>query len=70
MEKKEYIAPTLTVVTFKVERGYALSNGRGYGSQNSFLSLIGLETDMMVMESYNSQGQQNWHESDYFGDEW
>ena len=66
MEKKQYIAPMLTVVTFKVERGFALSNG--FGPQNSFLGLVGLETDQV--QGYNTQGQQNWHESDYFGSGW
>ena len=65
--KKEYIAPTLTVVTFKIERGFALSNA--LGPQNSFLGLLGLEADL---EDYNAQGQQKWYESEtnYFGTGW
>ena len=67
MEKKEYITPTFTVVSFKIEHGYALS---GYGPQNTFLGLIGLEQD--IAEGYNAQGQQNWHQSEtnYFGSNW
>ena len=67
MEMKEYIAPTLTAVTFKIEQGFALSNG--YGPQNAFLGLITMETDM-AEDNYNSQGQENWHESTYFGNSW
>lgn len=66
MEKKEYIAPTLTAVSFRVERGYALSGG--FGPQNAFLGLIGMQADMDA--GYNEQGQENWHESDYFGNDW
>lgn len=29
-DKKEYVAPSLTVVTFKSERGYAQSLGKQY----------------------------------------
>lgn len=65
MEKKEYITPTFTVVSFKIEQGYALS---GYGQQNTFLGLLGLEQD--IAEDYNAQGQQNWHQSNYFGSSW
>lgn len=55
MEKKEYIAPTLTAVSFRVERGYALSGG--FGPQNAFLGLIGMQADMEA--GYNNQGQEN-----------
>ena len=65
MNKKEYTAPTLTVVTFKTERGYAASI-TGYGPNATLLGLLSLNSD----EGYNDQGQQNWHESDYFGDTW
>ena len=49
MEKKHYIAPTLTVVTFKPERGYAGSI--------ALLSLFQAEHD-----DYNTYNQENWDE--------
>ena len=69
MDKKEYITPTFTVVSFKIEHGYALSYV-GAGPNNAFLGLIGLEQD--IAEGYNAQGQQNWHQSEtnYFGSNW
>ena len=65
MEKKQYIAPTLTVVTFKMERGYSAS---GYGPDKAFLGLFDIES----VDGYNNQGQQNWSgsESNPFGDSW
>jgi len=63
MNKKEYIAPTLTVVTFKTERGYAAS---GYGPDHAFLGLLSLEFE----NDYNAQGQENWNESSAFGSAW
>jgi hypothetical protein len=61
MNKKEYIAPILTVVTFKVEQGYATS----YQS-TTFLDLFTIE----ATQDYNDQAQENWHESSDFGDRW
>lgn len=57
-QKRQYIAPALTVVSIKAERGYA-SSATGYQS-TSFL-------DMFLLESsgdYNNQAQQNWSESE------
>lgn len=61
--KKEYIAPTLTVVTFKTEHGYALSGLRMFQDQMLF------EQDYDAR--YNSQAQENWSEDNsYFGSGW
>lgn len=40
----------------------------GFGPQNAFLGLIGMQADMEA--GYNNQGQENWHESEYFGNDW
>jgi hypothetical protein len=51
--KKKYIAPALTAVSFKVEKGFATSG----------FSTLQLENDIELMQSYyNQQGQENWHE--------
>lgn len=56
--KKKYIAPALTAVSFKVEKGFATSG----------FSTLQLENDIDLMRSYNQQGQENWHdEGDLFG---
>ena len=57
--KKEYIAPTLTVVTFKVEQGFAASSVFHFQLFNEDNS-----------DNYNSQAQENWHESSNFGTDW
>ena len=57
--KKQYIAPQLTVVKFKTERGYALS------------SKLGLFHEQQIYdEFYNSQNQENWEESGNLFDRW
>lgn len=48
MKSKKYITPTLTVVAFKAEQGFAGSGG----AEKKFLDLSG----------YNDQAQQNWEE--------
>ena len=61
--KKEYIAPELTVVTFKAEQGYASSGFR-------------LVQDFSLFEqddnsNYNSQAQENWNDDGgAFGSGW
>lgn len=52
MNKKQYIAPTLTVVTFKSERGYAQSNP-------SKMALFCLS---VTPYKYNSQAMENWND--------
>ena len=54
MKRKKYITPTLTVVTFKAEQGFAVS-----GAETRFLNLSIIE----LTEGYNNQAQQNWVES-------
>ena len=62
--KKEYIAPTLTVVSFKMEQGYAMSSVRLFQD----LILFGDDYDD---DYYNTQAQEIWEEDDnYFGSGW
>ena len=65
--KKEYIAPTLTVVSFKMEQGYAASG---------LLNGLRLFQDQMLfnedyLPGYNAQAQEYWSEEgtddSYFG---
>ena len=60
--KKEYIAPELTAVEFKAERGYAASG--------DLLHIFFPMND--TSSGYNSQGQQTWDnsQSNSFGDRW
>ena len=62
--KKQYIAPELTVVEFKVEKGYADSQG---GEQPFILRLFfGGSAD-----GYNAQGQEEWDsDNSTFGSSW
>ena len=53
MKSKKYITPTLTVVAFKAEQGFAAS-----GDAQKFLDLSIFESK----EGYNGQAQQNWQE--------
>lgn len=59
--KEKYIAPELTVVTFKVEQGF---NASGQGVQ-SLISLFCIQE-----QGYNSQAQQNWHEENSIFENW
>lgn len=52
MKSKKYITPTLTVVTFKAEQGFAGSGGL----ETKFLDLSIIE----LTQGYNNQAQQNW----------
>lgn len=54
--KKEYIAPQLTVVEFKTERGYASSRMITFTMEQNDL--------------YNTQGQENWTDASSMFDEW
>ena len=58
-QKKQYLAPKLTVVEVKVERGYAVSA--------QTFSLVGL-----MQAGYNDQCQQNWEAGDdlFGGEDW
>lgn len=62
--KKKYIVPQLTVVSFKAERGYALSN---VSSMRLFP-----DVDLDINSDYNSSNQENWlqDESNIFGSTW
>ena len=55
MKRKKYITPTLTVVTFKAEQGFASS-----GAETMFLDFSLFESK----DGYNNQAQQNWQEED------
>ena len=56
MKSKKYITPTLTVVTFKAEQGFAGSGG----AETRFLDL----SIFGSKDGYNNQAQQNWNEED------
>ena len=59
--KKQYIAPELTVVTFKTEKGYASSE-----PETPFLMRLFGSAD-----GYNSQGQEEWDtDNSTFGSSW
>lgn len=61
MRKKQYLAPELTVVTFKIEQGFTVSS-TGYQS-TQMLDMFLLQSD----EDYNDQAQENWHDGgDFF----
>lgn len=55
MKRKKYITPTLTVVAFKAEQGFAAS-----GDAQKFLDL----SIFGPKDGYNEQAQQNWNEED------
>ena len=54
MKKRQYMAPQLTVVEFKAERGYLASN----------LMLTSHQ------ENYNEQSQENWNDGGSLFDSW
>ena len=60
MNKKQYVAPTLTVVEFKTERGYASSGP---------LSMVVLA---QFLGTFSAQGMELWEEpsNPLFGDSW
>lgn len=59
-EKKQYVAPELTVVSFKVEMGFS-------GSGTEKISLFHYLEDN---DYYNAQNQENWYEETNFFDSW
>ena len=62
--KKNYIAPQLTVVSFKAEQGYSLSS----------VSTMRLfhDAELDIINNYNEYNQENWHQgsSNIFGSTW
>lgn len=56
MRKKQYLAPELTVVTFKIEQGFTASS-TGYQS-TQMLDMFLIQSN----EDYNDQAQENWHD--------
>ena len=60
--KKQYIAPALTVVTFKTERGYATSIQQSSYQSTSLLDMF-IPFGAGSIDGYNDQAQQNWTES-------
>lgn len=65
--KKQYTAPELTVISFKVEKGF--TNSSVSSTFNFFQDLSQNSAD----QHYNSQCQQNWSNGDgdsYFGSGW
>lgn len=60
--KENYIAPELTVVTYKVEQGFTAS---GNGMQ-SLISLFCIQAE----PEYNSHAQENWQEENSIFENW
>ena len=50
MKKRQYTAPSLTVVDFKMEKGYAFS-------------MLQISIDHEAQSTFNDNGQENWDES-------
>ena len=63
--KKTYIAPQLTVVSFKAEQGYSLSGA-------STMRLFQDASLDAINDDYNSSNQENWYQDskNIFGNEW
>jgi hypothetical protein len=63
--KKTYIAPQLTVVSFKAEQGYSLSAA-------SSMRLFQDASLDAINDDYNSSNQENWYQDskNIFGNEW
>ena len=63
--KKTYIAPQLTVVSFKAEQGYSLS------AVSSMLLFQDANLDA-INDDYNDNNQENWNpgSSNIFGSSW
>ena len=60
--KRTYIAPELTVVSFKIEQGFATS---GTCTMHLFQDLTEFN------DGYNASGQQNWtQDTKFFGNDW
>ncbi len=59
--KKTYIAPQLTVVSFKAEQGYSLS-------AVSSMRLFQDASLDAINDDYNPNNQENWHEYNSGGD--
>lgn len=53
--KKQYIAPELTVVTFKAERGFALSGPTGY-KETGLLDMFLLDPSLLICSIGNLTG--------------
>jgi hypothetical protein len=62
IEKRAYIAPTLTVVTFKSERGYCSSQR----SMSIFNGVLGMGQNA----SEKGDGQEMWTVESYSGSGW
>ena len=50
MKKRQYTAPSLTVVEFKMEKGFAFS-------------MLQISSDHEAQSAFNDNGQENWDES-------
>lgn len=66
-DKKQYSAPELTVVSFRIEQGFGISDNKFH------MILPGEITE--GGNTYNNQGQQNWAAEqtpggNIFGDTW
>ncbi len=61
--KKEYIAPALTVVTFRQERGYALSGESQGTPRTGFLELMLMDNNDNYRETETFSTHDTWTQS-------
>lgn len=61
--KKEYIAPALTVVTFRQERGYALSGELQGTPRTGFLELMLMDNNDNYRETETFSTHDTWTQS-------
>ncbi len=61
--KKEYIAPALTVVTFRQERGYALSGEPQGTPRTGFLELMLMDNNDNYRETETFSTHDTWTQS-------
>ncbi len=65
--KKEYVAPVLTVVSFKVEHGYAATLSTLGDMQLGFVDELVSQTDMMMGEQMSDLTNGGTDGNGYFG---
>lgn len=57
-EKSSYATPTVKVVTFQVEHGFA-------GTEGTFVGQLGVRQGIETFDEYNQQDDGSWTSTDY-----
>lgn len=57
-EKSSYATPTVKVVTFQVEHGFA-------GTEGTFVGKLGVRQGIETFDEYNQQDDGSWTSTDY-----